>query len=200
MSDLWRRSASELAALIARKEVSSREVIEAHLARIAAVNPNLNAVVKVLAEEARKGADEADRKVAVRDTLGPLHGVPFTIKENIDLAGAATTWGLPAFARAVVHLDAPVVERMREAGAVPIGRTNLPDMGLRVHTRSSLHGVTRNPWNAGRTASGSSGGEAVALATGMSPVGLGNDLGGSLRNPASALRHRIDPAFPRPRA
>ena len=97
MSDLWRRSASELAALIARKEVSSREVVEAHLARIATVNPKLNAVVKVLAEEAHMGADEADRKVAAKDALGPLHGVPFTIKENIDLAGAATTWGLPAF-------------------------------------------------------------------------------------------------------
>jgi Asp-tRNA(Asn)/Glu-tRNA(Gln) amidotransferase A subunit family amidase len=129
MSELWRHSASELAALIARKEASSREVVEAHLARIATVNPKLNAVVKVLAEEARKGADEADRKVAAKDALGPLHGVPFTIKENIDLAGAATTWGLPAFARAVVPLDAPVVERMREAGAAPIGRTNLPDSG-----------------------------------------------------------------------
>src|SRR5580704_18606808 len=186
MSDLWRRSANELAALIARKGVSSRVVVEAHLARIATVNPKLNAIVKVLAEEARKGADEADRKVAAKDALGPLHGVPFTIKENIDLAGAATTWGLPAFARAVVPVDAPVVERMRQAGAVPIGRTNLPDMGLRVHTHSSLHGVTRNPWNAGRTAGGSSGGEAAALAAGMSPVGLGNDIGGSLRNPANA--------------
>src|SRR6202042_1827507 len=186
MSDRGRRSANELAALIARKGVSSHEVVEAHLARIATVNPKLNAVVKVLAEEARKGADEADRKVAANDALGPLHGVPFTIKENIDLAGAATTWGLPAFARAVVPLDAPVVERMREAGAVPIGRTNLPDMGLRVHTHSSLHGVTRNPWNAGRTAGGSSGGEAAALASGMSPLGLGNDLGGSLRHPPNA--------------
>ena len=186
MSDLWRRSASELAALIARKDVSSREVVEAHLARIAAVNPKLNAIVNVLTEEARKGADDADRKVASKEALGPLHGVPFTIKENIDQAGAATTWGLPAFARAVVPLDAPVVERMRRAGAVPIGRTNLPDMALRVHTHSSLHGLTRNPWNPARTAGGSSGGEAAALATGMSPVGLGNDIGGSLRNPANA--------------
>ena len=186
VNDLWRRSASDLAALIARKEVSSREVVEAHLARITAVNPKLNAIVKVLAEAARKGADEADRKVAAKEALGPLHGVPFTIKENIDLAGAATTWGLPAFAEAVVPLDAPVVERMRAAGAVPIGRTNVPDMALRVHTHSSLHGVTRNPWNAGRTAGGSSGGEAAALAAGMSPVGLGNDIGGSLRNPANA--------------
>ena len=161
-------------------------MVEAHLSRIAAVNPKLNAVVKVLAEEARKGADEADRKVASKEALGRLHGVPFTIKENIDLAGAATTWGLPAFAQAVAPLDAPVVERMREAGAIPIGRTNLPDMALRVHTHSSLHGVTRNPWNPARTAGGSSGGEAAALAAGMSPVGLGNDIGGSLRNPANA--------------
>ena len=186
MSELWRRSASELAALIVRKEASSREVLEAHLARIEAVNPKVNAIVKVLAKEARNGADEADRKLAAKEALGPLHGVPFTIKENIDLAGTATTWGLPAFARAVVSLDAPIVERMRKAGAVPIGRTNLPDMGLRVHTHSSLHGVTRNPWHPGRTAGGSSGGEAAALATGMSPLGLGNDIGGSLRNPANA--------------
>ena len=186
MSELWSHSASELAAIIARKEVSSREVVEAHLARIAAINPKLNAIVRVLAEEARKGADEADRKIASGEALGPLHGVPFTIKENIDQAGAPTTWGLPAFAQAVVPLDAPVVERMRRAGAVPIGRTNLPDMALRVHTASSLHGVTRNPWHPARTAGGSSGGEAAALATGMSPLGLGNDIGGSLRNPANA--------------
>jgi amidase len=186
MSELWRRSASELAALIARKEASSREIVEAHLDRIAAVNPKLNAIVKVMAEEARKSADEADRKVAAKEALGPLHGVPFTIKENIDLAGAPTTWGLPAFAQAVVPLDAPVVERMRAAGAIPIGRTNVPDWALRVHTHSSLHGVTRNPWNPARTAGGSSGGEAAALAAGMSPVGLGNDIGGSLRNPANA--------------
>lgn len=186
MPELWRHSASELAQMIARKETSSREVVEAHLARIAAVNPKLNAIVKVFTEEARKGGDEADRKVAAGERLGPLHGVPFTIKENIDQAGAATTWGLPAFAQAVVPLDAPVVERMRKAGAVPIGRTNVPDMALRVHTHSSLHGVTRNPWDSARTAGGSSGGEAAALAVGMSPVGLGNDIGGSLRNPANA--------------
>lgn len=95
-------------------------------------------------------------------------------------------WGVPALAGAVVPLDAPVVQRMRAAGAIPIARTNLPDMALRVSTDSSLHGITRNPWNLMRTAGGSSGGEAAALATGMSPIGLGNDIGGSLRNPASA--------------
>ena len=97
-----------------------------------------------------------------------------------------STWGVPAFAGAVAPVDAPVVERMRAAGAIAIGRTNLPDMGLRMHTESSLHGLTRNPWNPARTASGSSGGDAVALAAGMSALGLGNDIGGSLRNPASA--------------
>ncbi len=186
MQDLWRASASDLAKQIAAKQVSSAEVIEAHLARIEAVNPKVNAVVRVLADDARAAAKAADRLVAEGGRLGPLHGVPFTVKENIDMAGLPTTWGVPALASAVVPMDAPVVERMRAAGAIPIGRTNLPDMALRVHTDSSLHGLTRNPWNPGRTAGGSSGGEAAALATGMSPIGLGNDIGGSLRNPANA--------------
>ena len=110
--------------------------------------------------------------------------MPFTVKENIDLAGTPTTQAIPALAEAVAPVDAPQVERLRAAGVIPIGRTNLPDFGLRVHTDSALHGLTRNPWNPQRTAGGSSGGEAAALATGMSPLGLGNDLGGSLRNPA----------------
>jgi len=186
MSELWRLSAIELARRIAAKEASSVEVVEAHLARIDQVNPKLNAIVRVLGDEARREAAEADRRVAAGEALGPLHGVPFTVKENIDVAGLPTTWGVPALADAVVPMDAPIVDRMRAAGAIPIGRTNLPDMALRVHTDSSLHGLTRNPWNAGRTAGGSSGGEASALASGMSPIGLGNDIGGSLRNPASA--------------
>jgi amidase len=186
VNELWRKSASELAALIAGRKVSSAEVVEAHLARIEAVNPRVNAVVRVLAGEAREAAARADRATAAGDLLGPLHGVPFTVKENIDMAGLPTTWGVPGLAQAVVPMDAPVVERMRAAGGIAIGRTNLPDMALRVHTDSSLHGLTRNPWNPNRTAGGSSGGEAVALATGMSPIGLGNDIGGSLRNPANA--------------
>jgi amidase len=186
MNELWRKSAGELASLIASGKTSSTQVIEAHLARIEAVNPQVNAVVRVLAPEARAAARNADRMIAAGEPIGPLHGVPFTVKENIDMAGLPTTWGVPALAQAVVPIDAPVVERMRAAGGIPIGRTNLPDMGLRVHTDSSLHGLTRNPWNRARTAGGSSGGEAVALATGMSPIGLGNDIGGSLRNPATA--------------
>ncbi len=178
--ELWRRSAGELAALIASGDVSSREVVDAHLERIEAVNPHLNALVVVLADEARAAADAADAS----DARGPLHGVPFTVKENIDVAGTATTLGLPALAEAVAPVDAPQVERLRAAGAIPIGRSNLPDFGLRIHTDSSLRGLTRNPWDPDVTAGGSSGGEASALASGMSPLGLGNDVGGSLRNPA----------------
>ena len=186
MQELWRQSAGDLAKAIASKQVSSSEVVEAHLARIEAVNPVLNAIVRVLAAEARAGAAEADRQVAAGAPLGALHGVPFTIKTNIDLAGFPTTSGVVPLENAVAQVDAPVVERMKAAGAIPIARTNMPDLGLRVHTDSSLHGLTRNPWNLGRTAAGSSGGEAAAIATGMSPIGLGNDIGGSLRNPASA--------------
>jgi amidase len=185
MTELWQQSASELAAMIAGKEASSVEVIDAHLQRIEQVNPHLNAITRVLADEARAGAKAADAALASGDTLGPLHGVPFTVKQNIDLAGCATDNGVPAFAEAISPVDAPVVERMKAAGAIPIGRTNCPDMALRVHTDSSLHGLTRNPWDPTRTAGGSSGGEASALASGMSPIGLGNDIGGSLRNPAS---------------
>jgi amidase len=184
MSELWRKGAVELAAMIRGGEVSSREVVQAHLDRIAAVNRDLNAIVRLLADEALAAADAADRAVADGAELGALHGVPCTVKENIDLAGTPTTQAVPALAQAVAPVDAPQVERLRAAGAIPIGRTNLPDFGLRVHTDSALHGLTRNPWNPQRTAGGSSGGEAAALATGMSPLGLGNDLGGSLRNPA----------------
>jgi len=185
MTELWQHSALELAGMIRDGQVSSREVIEAHYARIDQVNPHLNAVVRRLDDEALAAADAADAAIASgADGLGPLHGVPCTVKENIDLAGTPTTQGVAALADAVAPIDAPVVARMRAGGAIPIARTNLPDFGLRVHTDSSLHGLTRNPWHPGRTAAGSSGGEASAIASGMSPIGLGNDIGGSLRNPA----------------
>lgn len=183
---LWARGAAELAQLIASRAVSSAEVVEAHLERIQEVNPHLNAIVRVLADTARAGAQDADRAVAAGRVLGPLHGVPFTVKENVDVAGHPTTDGVRALAENIATHDAPVVERLRAAGGVPLGRTNVPDFALRVHTDSSLHGLTRNPWNSGVTAGGSSGGEASALASGMSPMGVGNDIGGSLRNPAHA--------------
>ena len=185
MADLWKHGAGELAEMIRTGKTSSLEVVEAHLARIEAVNGSLNAMVKVLGEQALARASEIDAALAKGEKLGSLAGVPFTVKENIDFAGLPTTNGVVGLAEAVAPSDAPVVERMRNAGGVAIGRTNLPDMGLRVHTDNALHGLTRNPWNPGRTAGGSSGGEAACLAVGMSPIGLGNDVGGSLRNPAS---------------
>ena len=183
-NELWRKGALELAELIAKRDVSSREVVDAHLARIDQVNPRVNAIVRRFDEQARAEADRADQARAAGELLGPLHGVPVTVKENIDLAGTPTTNAVPALAEAVASIDAPLVARARLAGAIPIGRTNLPDFGLRVTTESSLHGDTHNPWDHTRTAGGSSGGEAAALATGMSPLGFGNDIGGSLRNPA----------------
>jgi len=184
MSELWQLGALELAEKIRSKQTSSREVLEAHLERVEQCNGDLNAIVRLLTDEARAAADAADAAVANGDELGPLHGVPCTIKENIDVAGTPTTQGVKAFAEAVAPIDAPTTERMRAAGAIPFARTNLPDFGLRVHTDSELHGLTRNPWNPHVTAGGSSGGEGAALASGMSPIGVGNDIGGSLRNPA----------------
>jgi amidase len=183
-TDLWRMSALELAVVIRSHQASSRDVVEAHLRRIEAVNPAVNALTLVLADPALRAANAADRAVARGDELPPLHGVPFTIKENIDLAGTPTTMGLRALAGAYPTRDAPQVERMRRAGAIPIGRTNCPNFTLRWHTDSELFGATVNPWDRSVTPGASSGGEAAALATGMSPLGLGNDGLGSLRWPA----------------
>jgi amidase len=182
--ELWRKGAGELAGMIRSGTVSATEVVEAHLQRIEEVNPQLNAVVAVLADEALGAAKQADQRTAAGGELGPLHGVPVTIKENVDVAGTPTTNGVIALGAAIAPVDAPLVARLRAAGAIVIGRSNLPDMGLRISTDSSLRGLTRNPWHPDRTAGGSSGGEASAIAAGMSPLGVGNDIGGSLRNPA----------------
>jgi amidase len=183
-TDLWGAGAGELAAAIRERRASSREVVEAHLRRIEDVNPRVNAVTRVLAEEALRAADEADRRLAAGEEVGPLHGVPLTVKENVDLAGHPTTHAVRAMVEAIPPVDAPHVAHLRAAGAIPLGRTNLPDFALRWHSDNALYGATRNPWDASRTPGGSSGGEGVALATGMTPLGVGNDLGGSLRWPA----------------
>lgn len=182
MDELWRRNAGELASLIGDGEVSSREVVKAHLDRIEEVNPSVNAVTVPLVDSALEAADVAD--AAPHDDRGPLHGVPFSIKENIDCVGSPTTNGVPALANLLPERDDVIVMRMKRAGGIPLARTNLPEMGVRLDTDNPLRGRTRNPWNANLTPGGSSGGEAAALATGMSPFGLGNDIGGSLRNPA----------------
>jgi amidase len=183
-TELWRMSATDLAEAIRSRQASSQEVIEAHLRRIEAVNPSINAVTVVLAERALDAAKAADRAVAGGGDLPPLHGVPFTVKGNIDLVGTPTTQGAKALAGAYPILDAPAVERLLAAGAIPIGRTNLPTGAVRWHTDSELWGATVNPWDRSRTPGASSGGEAAALATGMTPLGLGNDTLGSLRWPA----------------
>ena len=182
--ELWHMGAAELAALIKKHEVSSREVVDAHLARIEEVNPAVNAITVTLADSARAASDAADAAFAAGQPIGPLHGVPFTVKENIDLAGSATTQGLVAFEQMVPEVDAPHIAQMKAAGAIPLARTNLPDFGFRWHSDNALRGATKNPWDGTRTAGGSSGGEAAALATGMTPLGMGNDYGGSLRVPA----------------
>ncbi|MGA2124287.1 MAG: amidase [Acidimicrobiales bacterium] len=182
--ELWRESALSLAQLIRSGDVTSREVVESHLDRIDAVNADVNAVVEVRPDEVLAEADRADAALRAGEALGALHGVPFTTKTNIDVAGYATTQGSFALADLMAKVDAPLVEKMRGVGAVMLARTNMPDLGLRLNTESSLYGPTHNPWRHGYTAGGSSGGEAAALAAGLSPIGFGNDIGGSLRNPA----------------
>jgi amidase len=184
--ELWQESAFTLAELIRTGASSSREVVESHLTRIENVNSQVNAIVEIRPEEVLAEADAADVAVRAGGPLGSLHGVPFTIKTNLDLTGYATTEGTEALKELVATSDAPTVERMRRAGAVALARTNMPDLGLRMNTESSLYGSTHNPWLHGHTVGGSSGGEAATIASGMSPIGLGNDLGGSLRNPAYA--------------
>lgn len=183
-AELWRMSATELAELIRSRQASSVEVIEAHLRRIEAVNPSINAVVLVMGEQALETARAADRAVAGGADLPRLHGVPFTVKEIIDVVGTPTTQGFKALANAYPTRDAPVVERLRAAGAIPIGRTNMPSGAIRWHCESELWGVTLNPWDRSRTPGASSAGEAAAISTGMSPLGLGSDGLGSLRHPA----------------
>lgn len=182
--ELWRRSAGELAALVRAGEVTAVEVAEAHLARIDEANPSVNAVVEVRRDAVLAEAETADAWQRSGAALKALHGVPFSVKVNLDVAGYATTEGNEMLKDVHASQDAPTVERMREAGGVMLARTNMPDLGLRINTESSLYGATHNPWRHGYTAGGSSGGEAAAIATGMSPIGLGNDIGGSLRNPA----------------
>lgn len=183
-TELWRLGASELADGIRARQFSSREVVQAHLDRIEAVNGKVNAVTVVLGDTALAAADAADRAVASGQALGPLHGVPITVKENIDLLGSATTYGIVALKGLMPPADNPFIAQVKAAGAIPIGRTNLPEFGMDWHTDNALHGPTLNPWDATRTPGGSSGGEAAALATGMTPLGFGNDYGGSLRWPS----------------
>jgi len=187
MSDeLWRWTAEALAVGIRTGAISSREATESCLARLDAVNPYLNAVVDNLAEEALASADRADESIRRGAALGILHGVPVTIKINVDYAGRPTTNGVKAFALTNAEEDSVSVANLRKAGAVIMGRTNVPGFSTRYFTDNDLHGRTLNPWDASRTPGGSSGGAAAAVAAGIGPIGHGNDRAGSVRYPAYA--------------
>jgi aspartyl-tRNA(Asn)/glutamyl-tRNA(Gln) amidotransferase subunit A len=182
---IYYKDATELAALIRTKQLSSREVVQAHLDRIRAVNPKVNAIVTLLADDALKGADAADKAVKNGAELGPLHGVPFTIKDAIDTAGVLTQRGSKIFAGNIPEKDATVVTRFKAAGAIPLAKTNLPEFSAWQETDNLVTGLSRNPWNLDRTPGGSSGGESAAIAAGLSPIGIGSDLAISVRGPAA---------------
>ncbi|RSS58168.1 indole acetimide hydrolase, partial [Streptomyces sp. WAC07061] len=182
---LWRRSAAEQARAVRGGEVSAVELVQSHLERIAEVNPAVNAVTQLMADRALEAAAATDRRRAAGEALGPLAGVPFTVKETTPVEGVPTTFGVERFRHLTAAADAPPVARLRAAGAVPIGHSNMPTLVLAgMHTRSELFGDTANPWDPARTPGGSSGGDAAAVATGMAALGLGNDSGGSIRVPA----------------
>ena len=177
-------SATELAASIRRKSLSPVEIAQAHLERIERLNPVLNAIVFPAADPLAQ-AREAEAAVMRGDELGPLHGVPYTLKDCIETAGLPMSLGSRLYAGYVSEQDAEVYTRLKAAGGILMGKTNMPEFALWWETDNDVFGPTRNPWNPERTAGGSSGGEAAAIAAGLSPLGLGTDLGGSIRAPAS---------------
>jgi fatty acid amide hydrolase len=180
---LTRLGAGELARLLADGAVSAVEAIEAHIRRIEEVQPRLNAVVVPLFDRARAEAKAADAAHARGETFGPLHGVPVTVKEMFDVAGTPTTLGLTEWRDRIAAADAPLVGRLRRAGAILLGKTNVPQLGMIHETDNPLYGRTNNPANLERTTGGSTGGEAAIIAAGGSPLGLGTDAGGSIRQP-----------------
>ncbi len=185
-TELWQLSATDLAGRIARRETTARAATESVLSRIAEVNPKFNALASITPDKALQAADAADAAQARGETLGPLHGVPVTIKVNIDVQGEATDEGVHAFKDNIASSDSPLVQSMREAGAIVVGRNNAPAFSLRWFTDNALHGRTLNPFDTGVTPGGSSGGAAAATALGMGAIAHGNDYGGSIRYPAWA--------------
>ncbi|PUE12505.1 amidase [Limnohabitans sp. T6-20] len=185
-TELWQLSATELAARIARRETTARAATESVLARIAVANPQVNALASVTPDKALQAADAADAAQARGEPLGALHGVPVTIKVNIDVQGEATDEGVVALKDNIAQTDSPLVQSMRQAGAIIVGRNNAPAFSLRWFTDNQHHGRTLNPFDARVTPGGSSGGAAAATAMGMGAIAHGNDYGGSVRYPAWA--------------
>jgi amidase len=183
--DLCTRPATELAALLRGREISARELMDAHLDRIERLNPELNAIVTLDADGARAAADAADARLAAGEPVGPLHGLPVAHKDTHATGGMRTTWGSPLHADTVPARDELVVARLKAAGAIRVGKTNVPEFAAGSHTFNTLFGATHNPYRHGLSAGGSSGGAAAALAAGLVPIAEGSDMGGSLRNPAA---------------
>src|ERR1700730_11621662 len=178
--------ATDLAAMIREKKLSAREVMEAHLRQIEQVNPRVNAIVTLVDEnQLMAQAWEADEIIAKGKPLGPLHGLPVAVKDLTETKGIRTTYGSPLYRDFVPDYDAIVVERMKNAGAIVLGKTNTPEFGMGSQTFNPVFGATLNPYDLTKTCGGSTGGGAVALACGMAPIASGSDIGGSLRNPAN---------------
>lgn len=186
MSELWKLSANAQASMIATGAASASEIVAASLAQMEAQNPKLNAIVDPMPEQAMARAKMLDEMFAASGPVGPLHGVPVTIKENVDQKGRATPNGVVAFKDIIAPDDAPLVRNFEKAGAVVIGRTNTPEFSFRATTANELHGRTYSPWNDWATSGGSSGGASTAVMSGMGALAHGNDIGGSLRFPAAA--------------
>lgn len=185
IDDLCFFTATELTRLIRSGELSAREVMESHLAQIERVNPTVNAIVTLLPDRAMNAAREADEQQAQGKELGPLHGLPIAHKDLIATKGIRTTLGSPIYSEFIPDHDALIVQRLRAAGAITIGKTNTPEFGAGSQTFNKVFGKTLNPYDTTKTCGGSSGGAAVALACGMIPIADGSDTGGSLRNPAN---------------
>ncbi len=185
MTELVFESARELVRRVREKQVSVRELVEAHLAQIARVNLQVNAVVTLCEEAALEEADAADAALARGEASGPLFGLPVAHKDLFETRGLRTTYGSPLLRDFVPDFDALIVERIKAAGAITLGKTNTPEFGAGSQTYNEVFGETLNPWDVSKTCGGSSGGAAVALACGMVPIADGSDMGGSLRNPAS---------------
>ena len=184
MNELTFLPAVSMAEQIRKKRISPVELVEAHLAQIERLNPKLNAFVQVDAERARRAARDAEIAVMQEKTLGPLHGVPLSLKSSLEVAGMRCEAGTRLRAGLVATQDAPLVARLKNAGAIVLGMTNTPELLMAWETDNLLYGRTNNPWDVERTPGGSSGGEAAAIAAGMSAVGVGSDGGGSIRVPA----------------
>ena len=182
--DLFFAPAHRLAAMLRARDVSSVEMVDAFIERIESVNHGLNAVVTLVEERAGREAEESDKRLGGKGEVRPLEGLPITIKDSIITAGVRSTWGMKMFEHHVATQDAPTVARLRAAGAIIIGKTNTPEMTMDYDCDNPVFGQTNNPWNRERVPGGSSGGEAAALAVGMSPLGMGSDYRGSIRVPA----------------